>query len=60
MGRPVEDFCDGPEGLLASSIPDLQLEEFVFNFDATRAKVYSYGYIMLRVKSILRQSSQDT
>ena len=56
----VEDFCNRSERLLASSVPDLQLEEGVFDFDAAGAEVDSHCHVVLRVELVLCQSRQDT
>ena len=60
MGRSVEDFGYRSEGLLASCVPDLQLEEWVFNFDTAGAKVDSHSHVVLCVEPIFRQPSQYT
>lgn len=59
MRGPIEDFCDGSEGLLAGSVPNLQLQKRVFHFDAAGAEVDSDRHVVLHVEDILRESRQD-
>jgi len=57
--RPIEDFSDGAEALLAGGVPDLQLEPLVFYFDAKGAELDTDRAVVLRVEPILRQSIQN-
>lgn len=60
MSSPVEDFSDRAERFLACCIPDLQLEETFLDFNAAGSEIDSHCHIMLGVKLVLRQPSQDT
>ena len=43
----VEGFDDGPEGLLASGVPDLQFDFVVVDFDGFGLKLSSEGDMVL-------------
>ena len=60
MGRPVEDFCDGSEGLLAGRVPNLQLKESIFNLDTAGTKVNTHRNVVLCVELVFGQTCQNT
>lgn len=59
MGRPVEDFGDGAEGLLASGVPNLEFEQLVLDSEADRAELDTDCAVVLCVEAILCEASLD-
>ena len=59
MRAPVKYFSYTFERILASSIPNLQLENLLFQFNKKCTKLDSYCHFMIRLKLIVCQSMQQ-
>ena len=60
MGTTIKNTSHALEGLLASSVPNLQLNHFVLYFDSKGAKFDSYCHLMLRLELIVHHSLHQT
>ena len=59
MGASVEDFVEALEGLLAGGVPNLQLDDLVFDFDEKRAELYAYGDFVVLFELVFHETRED-
>jgi hypothetical protein len=60
MGSSIEYLGYGPEGLLTSGVPNLELKDLFFHFYQVRAEFDAYCHIMVVFEVILHESLKDT
>ena len=58
MRSPVKYLCNGPEGLLSGSVPDLKLEDLFLDLDEVGSKLHAHCDIMVIFEVIFHQALQ--
>ena len=60
MSSSVEDLSYWSETFLSSCVPDLHLEDLIFNLNQVGAEFYTNSHIMVLFELIFDKSFQDT
>lgn len=55
----VVGICNGPESLLAGSVPDLQFDVFAVRVDSFESEVYSDGGHIVFVELVVCEPQQE-